>query len=472
MTIEYSPGDLPEAAQFVDNGEGMGSFNWQTTTEDEGSYGASFILSNGTFTVSAEVVIFIGAAAPPPEWIEPPTDVFGEAGSIIEFTLTGTDPGGEPLTIEYSPGDLPEAAQFVDNGEGMGSFNWQTTTEDEGSYVASFVLSNGTLTASAEVVIVISAAAPPPEWVELPTGLFGEAGSIIEFTLTGTDPGGEPLTIEHSPGDLPDAAQFVDNGDGTGSFSWLTTIGDEGSYVASFVLSNGTLTASAEIVIVVTVKSDQAPEWVDIVEFIEVNENETLDFTILGTDSDEDAIIIEFSSDDIPEAAQLSDHGDGSGTFIWQPTYMDAGNYSARFILKSGELSSEEKTVTIQVNNVDQPPEWIMIEETVTGDEGSLIEFEVLGLDADIDDLTISFTSENLPETAAFTDIGEGSGTFSWQTTFEDAGDYSLTLILHSNDLTTEVVISITINDVEQPPEEPQPDPDKSGEDQVNPEDE
>ncbi|NQT35063.1 tetratricopeptide repeat protein [bacterium] len=467
VSIEYT-GDLPDIAQFTDNGDGTGSFNWQTSSEDEGSYVASFVLSNGELTASAEVIIVIGAAAQPPEWTELPTDVSGEAGTIIEFTVSGTDPAEQPLTIEYSPGDLPEAALFTDNGDGTGSFNWQTSSEDEGSYVASFVLSNGELTASAEVIIVVGAAAQPPEWTELPTDVSGEAGSIIEFTIAGTDPAGQPLTIEYSPGDLPEAALFTDNGDGTGSFSWQTSSEDEGSYVASFVLSNGMLTASAEVVSVITEKPDQAPVWVDILEFTEVNENETLEFTIVGTDPDDDAVIIEFSSDDIPEAAQFSDNGDGSGTFIWQPTYMDAESYSAGFILRSGELSSEAKTVTIQVNNVDQPPEWILIEETVTGDEGSLIEFEVLGLDADGDEITISFSSDNLPETAVFTDLGEGSGTFSWQTTFDDAGGYSLTLVLHSNDISTEAVISITINDVEQAPEELQPEPE--GEDQVNPE--
>ena len=449
LTIEYSPGELPEAALFTDNGDGTGSFSWQTSPEDEGSYVASFVLSNGELTASAEVMIVVGAAAQPPEWTELPADVSGEAGSIIEFTATGTDPAGQPLTIEYSPGELPEAALFTDNGDGTGSFSWQTSPEDEGSYVASFVLSNGELTASAEVMIVVGAAAQPPEWTELPADVSGEAGSIIEFAAAGTDPAGQPLTIEYSPGELPEAALFTDNGDGTGSFNWQTSPEDEGSYVASFVLSNGELTASAEVMIVITEKPDQAPVWVDILESTDVNENEMLEFTIVGTDPDGEAVIIDFSSDDIPEAAQFSDNGDGSGTFTWQPTYMDAESYSARFILRSGELSSEEKTVTIQVNNVDQPPEWILIEETVSGDEGSLIEFEVLGLDADGDEITISFSSDNLPEIAVFTDLGEGSGTFSWQTTFDDAGGYSLTLVLHSNDLSTEAVISITIEDVE-----------------------
>ena len=96
-----------------------------------------------------------------------------------------------------------------------------------------------------------------------------------------------------------------------------------------------------------------------------------------------------------------------------------------------------------------KPPEWIDVPEDIEGEEGSLIEFEIRGKDPNHDSLTISYSSDNLPSNARFTDHGDGTGTFRWQTTYLDAGSYTAQFTLSDDSL--EVIDSVGINIHEAP---------------------
>ena len=446
MVISYSSDNLPQAAQFSDLGNGAGSFTWQTAAEDAGSYTATFNLSNGEASVPAvTITITVVGAVASPVWLAPPEDVSVNASELIEFSVAAEDPGGLTLVIDYISDDLPETAQFSDLGNGAGSFTWQTTAEDAGSYTAIFNLSNDEVSAPPVTIsITIIGAVAPPVWLAPPVDVSVSAGELIEFSVAAEDPGGLTLVIDYISDDLPETAQFSDLGNGAGSFTWQTTAEDAGSYTATFNLSNGEASATPVTITITIVGVAAPPEWVQISDLYEIGEGSLLEFTIIGADPGGGELTIEYSSNDLPESVIFSDFADGTGSFSWQPTYIDAGEYAATFILLSGE-QSVEKEVTITVNDIDQPPEWIDIPVEVSGDAGSLIEFDLLGVDFDGDDVTISFIPDNLPETAIFTNTGDGTGTFTWQTTNEDAGFYTATFIIMSKDLSVSSTVGIIV---------------------------
>jgi hypothetical protein len=64
-------------------------------------------------------------------------------------------------------------------------------------------------------------------------------GETLALTVTATDPDGTTPSLAALQ--LPAGATFDDNGDGTGSFSWVTEIGDAGVYTAIFEASDGEL---------------------------------------------------------------------------------------------------------------------------------------------------------------------------------------------------------------------------------------
>jgi len=444
LTITYFSEDIPEdVVEFSDAGDGSGQFIWPTEQGDAGAYIASFALSDRDTTIIGEVPITIGGAAQPPKWTDIPDNITGEAGSVVEFTMSGADPAGGAVTIEYASDDLPGSAQFTDFGDGSGSFSWQTTDADAGEYAATFTISNGVLATDKTVQITVTGRVVSPEWLDVPEQVSADAGDLIEFALSGTNPGGEVLTLGYSSDNIPESAQFEDHGDGSGAFTWQTTVDDAGDYDADFTLSNGQLSISATVPISVTAREEGPPEWIDAPADVTGQENSQMEFTVSGADPLGGDVSLTFSSPDLPEAARFIDNLDGSAVFSWLPTYLDAGDYSASFTLSNG-LFEITREITITIENVDQPPEWIEIPPEISGNAGTLIEFTVFGVDYDGDDLAVSFSSDDLPATATFTDQGDGSGVFSWQTTAEDAGVYKADFLLQSNDQTVEG--SVTVN--------------------------
>ena len=466
LTLADVSEGLPEAALFLDHGDGSGTFTWATTYEDAGSYTLTLEMSNVDTTVGLEISIEVLNATRAPRWVDFPEEgITVEEGGLVEFPIAGMHPDNLMMEIIYFSENIPEAApSFVDNGDGSGTFSWQTAVGDEGVYTASFILSDVDTSIDCDVQIAVGRVAQPPEWTYVPVDTSVEAGSLLEFTIAGADPGGNPVTFEYSSDDLPDAVEFVDNGNGTALFSWQTTAEDGGDYKASFTLSDGEASMQNEVSITVAAV-DRAPEWTDEVgELLEVNEGELLEFTVIGTDPDGDELAIDFSPGDLPAAEPFIDMGDGSGLFSWQPSFMDGGSYTVRFVLRGGDLTAEERIITIRVNDVDQPPEWIEMQPEYSGDEGSSIAFTVIGMDLDGDSMTIKYIPTDLPESARFVDGGDGTGTFSWQTTYEDGGTYRAIFILQSNELSAEQSATITVNEAEPPADEGGEQPEPEGE--------
>ncbi len=86
------------------------------------------------------------------------------------------------------------------------------------------------------VVFDTSIANDPPNFVDLDEQI-GTEDELLEFTVSATDPEGETLTLSVS--NLPEGADFIDNGDGTGIFSWTPAIGQAGDYAPVFRASDG-----------------------------------------------------------------------------------------------------------------------------------------------------------------------------------------------------------------------------------------
>ena len=100
--------------------------------------------------VEASFILTIEAIPDPPEWVNIPEEINATVTERIHITIEALDVDGDAL--EYSA-EVPEGAEFTDNGDGTGLFEWQTTLDDEGDYTAFFEVTDGDYTLEAEVPI-------------------------------------------------------------------------------------------------------------------------------------------------------------------------------------------------------------------------------------------------------------------------------------------------------------------------------
>lgn len=287
----------------------------------------------------------------------------------------------------YSVSDLPSGATF--SGQ---TFSWTPNFAQSGSYSVTFNVSDGELSASETIAIMVVNVNRPPELASIGNKTVNE-GQPLSFTVSATDPDGDPLTWKL--GSLPD------------------------------------------------VNADGFIDWADVNRII------TLYGQIVDTDEERradiypDGIIdigdIQGGINSLPAPYVSGLFETAAGTFRWTPGYDQAGDRNTTFRVSDGTLSASE-TITIAVVNVNRSPELAFIGNK-TVNEGQLLTFSVSATDPDGDSLTYSATG--LPSGASFS-----GQTFSWTPTYAQAGTYNVTFTVRDSELTASETVAITVSDV------------------------
>ena len=163
---------------------------------------------------------------------------------------------------------------------------------------------------------------------------------------------------------------------------------------------NGDFNTQADLVNLACFTINNPPELNPIGDK-QVNENELLNFTITASDADNDTL--SYYATDLPEGAVFA-----AQLFSWQTNYTDSGIYYVTISVSDGE-NWDNETITITVNNVNQPPVLEDIEnQTILEDTlGSVLANTT---DPDNDSLTYSITNENVSEVDC--DVNDNNITF------------------------------------------------------------
>ncbi|MBI3193542.1 MAG: T9SS type A sorting domain-containing protein [Ignavibacteriae bacterium] len=162
----------------------------------------------------------------------------------LSLNIASTDGNGTMPALTVT--GLPSGATFIDSGNGNGSFRWTPTYAQHGTYYLTFKTSDGSLVDSEQVVITIINRQPVLSAISNKSLLFNET---LTFGINASDP--DLLTPTFSVLNKPSSASFVDNGNGTGNFSWSPTYSDIGNYFLVFIASDGVMADSENVTITV-----------------------------------------------------------------------------------------------------------------------------------------------------------------------------------------------------------------------------
>ncbi|MAG60521.1 hypothetical protein CL619_01920 [archaeon] len=268
------------------------------------------------------------------------------------------------------------------------------------------------------------------------------AGETATLEVTASDADGDTLSI--SATDLPEDATFVDNGDGTADFEWLTDANDAGDYTITVEVTDGTATVSDTFT--VTVFENTAPV-IDSIEDQYVTEGEVFELTFSVSDAEADSFEVSLESE--PAAVELTDNGDDTYTLTLETVVGDAADEPVNNVFitavdEHGLESLEEFTLTILEVGANTPPVFEAVEdqEVIGGETLSLI---VTASDADGD--TLEITASELPGTATLLDNADGTASFEWVTTVDDISEtpYNVTLEVTDGEDTASLTFLVTV---------------------------
>lgn len=171
-----------------------------------------------------------------------------------------------------------------------------------------------------------------------------------------------------------------------------------------------------------------------------VKAGQTLTFQVSATDPEGQPLT--YTSSGVPSGASFNQ---GTRTFTWSPIESQVGDYNVTFFASDG-TNTVSIIVKITVTSANTPPVFNPVGDQQIN-EGQLLSFQVVATDVDSDPLTYSIS--NQPQGATFT---PANGVFEWLPMFTQSGVYNVTFSVTDGKATTNMVVKITVVNVNRAP--------------------
>ena len=444
---------LPVGATFTPNGSNTsGTFNWTPGLGDHGEYDIRFTAMSMTGTLGAAVT-HIRVAAAPTLTITPIDDVTLADGSNLSVPVNASGPAGVLITLL---GSLPSFATLEAPGSGLGSVSTSISLAppvgSAGTYHASITASSSGVPPVIEnfdiIVTGTVGGENHPPVLTAPASETVAIGSTLTFSVSATDADGDHVDLFLSG--QPPGSSFVDHANNTGTFTWSPISGQGGTHTASFSGTDGHAGGSGSASTVITVTGDAPQNHAPVLSAPltqQVAEGVNLAFTVTATDQDGDHVTLTANS--VPTGATFGDQGNNTGTFSWTPGSTQSGLYNVAFNGSDGNGGTGTASTAITVTG--PPPEnhapALSAPSTEQVDEGVILSFTVTATDQDGDHVTL--TSNSVPNGAAFSDMGNNTGIFSWTPGSTQSGLYDVAFNgSDGHGGTGTASTAITVNDV------------------------
>ncbi len=206
------------------------------------------------------------------------------------------------------------------------------------------------------------------------------------------------------------------------SGEWKTSYGDAGEYLVTLTATDGKLSSSQKIKLVVD--RVNVPPVIAALKDLTVNEGEVVAVEPQVTDPNKDAVSLTIS-EPLKSGKFTTDH-------------TSAGEYQIIVTATDGELEAKE-TFVLRVNNVNVLPEISGVQD-VTVKEGETVTLKPVVTDLDDDQIKISISEP----------VGN-SGV--WKTSFTDHGEYTVTITADDGKDKVTKKVRVQVQDVNMPPQ-------------------
>ncbi len=289
-----------------------GKGQWQTKDGDAGEHIVTITASDGSNTVSQQVLLVIKSKNKAPV-IEFGQVVDVKEGETVTLNPTITDAEGDTVNVSY-------------NGW-MTSASKETGFNDAGKHQVVIIAqdSKGVKT-SFEVVVRVANADRAPMLADIPAQTIME-GQKVTVKPSAKDPDGDNLTYNF---EFP----LDENG------QWETKIGDAGDHKVKITASDGEL--SAEKTFVLTVKAANKAPVIELDSPVTVKEGETVKLEPTITDPEGDEVRVSYSG-------WMNNDVKATG-------YEDSGEHHVNILARDSAGNEAKLDVTVVVEDENRPP--------------------------------------------------------------------------------------------------------------------
>jgi hypothetical protein len=355
--------------------------------------GCQVIKPAGNNTTQAPIVIEInttptgGVVAEPPVTPEEGIVIEKVEGDLIALKPEAVDPDGDVVKYYFTK-------PFNENGK------WQTQEGDAGRYLVTVTATDGKSNTSEDIIIIVKKSNKAPV-IECPEEVLAKEGELINLGCNIYDPEGESVIVEYSG--------FMK------SSTYQTTYDDAGEYTALIKARDKEKTSEATVKIKI-LNVNRAPEITGVDEETKAVETDVITLNPQVNDPDGDKVTLSFS-----------EPFDKNG--VWKTKIGDAGTYKVSIVASDGKGTSK-KEITVVLSQKNTPPMLEKIND-ISVYEGDTINIPIDATDREGDKLEI--TVKGWMNTASYT------------TTYEDAGEYTVTVTVTDGTYETKQTFKVTV---------------------------
>ncbi len=260
---------------------------------------------------------------------------------------------------------------------------------------------------------------PPKEGAKV---IIAEETELISLQPKASDPDADKLTFAYS---TP-----LDN-----EGKWQTKYGDAGEYTITITASDGQLSATKDVLVIVN-KKEETPvidESAPNGETLTAKENSKIEFSVKASDLNKDPLAYSWKLDGSETSTKQS--------YTYDIGYDGAGQHTVKVVV-SDNVKETSKIWAVKVDNVNRKPvlkeiKGVAVKETET------VVLEPEASDPDDDGLTFDIDSDKFSAV---------DGRFEWKTTYDDAGEYNVKVTVSDGGDEVSQTVKVTVENVNRAP--------------------
>ncbi len=443
-----------DAGAFNLTTDGVLTFNTAPDFETQSSYSIIVTATDGALTDTQMITITVNDINEAPVITGGATasyNVGENQTQVTTLTVADEDSGDTPEFSTTLTGT--DAALFNLTNAGVLTFNTAPDFETQSSYSIIVTATDGDLLDTQMIAITVTNVDEAPVISGGATASYNvDENQTAVATLTSTDSdAGQGQTFSTTLAGA-NAAAFSLTSAGVLTFNTAPDFETQSSYSIIVTATDGTLTDTQMITITVN-DVNEAPVITSANTFT-VNENQRAVTILTAADEDSgDTVAFSFSTRPTgTDTAAFSITTNGVLTFNAAPDFETQSSYLTIVAATDGDLTVTQ-TIAITVNDVNEAP---VISGGATAsynvDENQTQVATLTVADEDPSDAPVFSTTLTGTHADLFNLTSAGVLTFRTAFNFEMQSSYSITATATDNALTDTQMITITVNDINEPP--------------------
>jgi hypothetical protein len=430
-TLQFSLGPTAPTGAIINSATGV--FSWTADPFFNGNVSFTVEVTDGQATDSEALIVSVVTGQAPT--IALIADQTVEQGSLLQFTVTATDPNpNDTLTFSLVSTGLAGNPQI---GATSGIFSWTPPLVDgPGAQVTVRVTDSTGLSDTESFTVVVTPTqggnvAPVLATIPAQTASTGQQ---LSFTASATDADNDTLSYFRDP-TAPSGATINST---SGVFQWTPTA--VGTFTFPVSVTDGVATTSLDVTVTVSQgTANQAPSFGPIADQNAVI-NQQFQLTLSASDPENGALSYSLVTTNLPGAAAVNAT---TGVFTWTPSQTGPAFSVTVRVTDTGGLA-DTATFNVTVNNSgggnNAPVLNAVPNQTV--DAGVVLTFTAVATDADNDTLEF-FLDPTAPNGAS---MNAATGVFTWTPSPSDAGPNSFPIFVSDGTVTVQTTVSVTVD--------------------------